>query len=156
MRSIKTGLLLAFFMSVFSLATNAKHYGMAGCGLGSLVFQDQPGMIQVVAATLNATGEQTFGITTGTSNCHEHSGNMAKMYINVNHVAFLKDIAKGQGETIDALAKMYGCDSSELGSTLKFNIERVQPSEQTSPLEIGNNVESILKDKLSNSCKSLS
>src|SRR3954464_7446787 len=45
-------------------------YGTAGCGLGSLVFGDQKGAIQILAATTNTTfGTQTFGITTGTSNC---------------------------------------------------------------------------------------
>src|SRR6266571_3742686 len=42
-------------------------YGAAGCGLGSMVFGNQPGGVQVLAATTNATGIQTFGITTGTS-----------------------------------------------------------------------------------------
>ena len=48
-----------------------KSYGTAGCGLGSLVFGDQPGIIQIVAATLNGIGGQTFAITSGTSNCGE-------------------------------------------------------------------------------------
>src|SRR6476620_4123342 len=46
-------------------------YGMAGCGLGSLIFGpvNTPGA-QILAATTNATfGSQTFGITSGTSNC---------------------------------------------------------------------------------------
>src|SRR3954469_2639303 len=46
-------------------------YGMAGCGLGSLIFGpvNSPGA-QILAATTNSTfGSQTFGITSGTSNC---------------------------------------------------------------------------------------
>jgi len=47
---------------------SGQGYGMAGCGIGSIVFADKPGMIQIIAATLNGTaGSQTFGITSGTS-----------------------------------------------------------------------------------------
>ena len=42
--------------------------GSAGCGLGSLVFTDNEWWMQVLAATVNSTGVQTFGITSGTSN----------------------------------------------------------------------------------------
>ena len=42
-------------------------YGTAGCGLGSMAFGDQPGGIQILAATTNGIlGNQTFGITFGT------------------------------------------------------------------------------------------
>src|SRR5690348_11977029 len=52
-------------------AGGAGWYGMAGCGLGSLVFgpNDAP-VAQVLAATTNGTfASQTFGISSGTSNC---------------------------------------------------------------------------------------
>ncbi|MFN8945903.1 MAG: DUF3015 family protein, partial [Pseudobdellovibrionaceae bacterium] len=49
---------------------SGQGYGMAGCGLGSVVFGDKPGFIQIFAATLNSIGgNQTFGISLGTSNC---------------------------------------------------------------------------------------
>ena len=52
------------------VAVSANGYGAAGCGLGAIVFGSKPGMIQVLAATTNATFySQTFGITTGTSEC---------------------------------------------------------------------------------------
>ena len=46
-------------------------YGAAGCGLGSFVFGDNNSWwAQTLGATTNGTsGSQTFGITTGTSNC---------------------------------------------------------------------------------------
>lgn len=50
--------------------TAHAQYGMDGCGLGSIVFGNDNGTLkQVIAATLNGTGMQTFGITSGTSNC---------------------------------------------------------------------------------------
>src|SRR5262245_21507042 len=46
-------------------------YGMSGCGLGSILFgTDQNKVMQILAATSNGCfGSQTFGITSGTSNC---------------------------------------------------------------------------------------
>lgn len=59
---------------------HAYHYGMAGCGLGSLVFQDQPGKIQIVAATVNnIVSPQTSAITSGTSGCYEDGSASAKL-----------------------------------------------------------------------------
>lgn len=96
-------------------------YGTAGCGLGSLAFGNEPGAIQILAATLNSTGGQTFGITTGTSNCG--SGLFAKAEINTfidsNSVALENDIVRGQGETLSTLNNMLGCDASFSGALQK-------------------------------------
>ena len=47
----------------------AAKYGPAGCGLGSMIFDPDSGFTQIFAATTNGTsGNQTFGISTGTSN----------------------------------------------------------------------------------------
>ena len=55
----------------FSGSAFAAGYGDAGCGLGSIVFGSEQGGVQVLAATTNGTFySQTFGITTGTSNCN--------------------------------------------------------------------------------------
>lgn len=96
-------------------------YGVAGCGLGSVVFGDKPGMIQVVAATLNNTaGNQTFGITTGTSNCGE-SGKSARatQFIEVNKVSLENDLARGAGEAIVALSEVMGCQNADFTVQLK-------------------------------------
>jgi hypothetical protein len=96
-------------------------YGMAGCGLGSVVFGDKPGMIQIVAATLNAvSGNQTFGITFGTSNCGE-SGKAARanQFIEVNKVALENDLSRGAGESIVALSEVMGCKNPDFTVQLK-------------------------------------
>lgn len=101
-------------------------YGVSGCGLGSIVFGNQEGFTQVIAATLNATGVQTFGITSGTSNCGK--GLFAKAEINSfiqsNSVALENDIARGQGETLSTLNEMLGC-SSDFSSTLQNNYKQI-------------------------------
>ncbi len=107
--------------------TNNGMYGTAGCGLGSIAFQAKPGFIQVVAATLNGIGGQTFAISTGTSNCDlSHSGHQAAVFVEVNREILAKDAARGQGETIEGLASILGCqDSAMLGQALQSNFDGV-------------------------------
>jgi Protein of unknown function (DUF3015) len=120
-------------------------YGAAGCGLGSLVFSNQPGAVQILAATTNGTfGSQTFGITTGTSNCG--AGLMAqgtKNFVEANREALAKDISRGQGEAIGALTVINSCaDSSKVGAALQKNFSSIFPSEAASNDEV---TEAILK-----------
>lgn len=103
-------------------------YGTAGCGLGSIVFGPKPGIIQVIAATINGTaGSQTFGITSGTSNCDiPEMGHQAAVFIEVNKEIVMKDAARGQGETIANLSEILNCnDSALLGQKLQQNYEKI-------------------------------
>lgn len=109
----------------------AGGYGAAGCGLGSVILGNQSGFVQVFAATTNGTfGSQTFGITSGTSNCGG-GGKSALHFIEANKVALMNDAARGQGETIDSLASFYGCKNvANFGSALKQNYSDVFASEK--------------------------
>jgi hypothetical protein len=120
---------------------SGQGYGAAGCGLGSILFSDQEGMVQVVAATSNGLwGNQTFAITSGTSNCEDSRGNSASLFIDGNKVALQNDVARGGGETLTAFSKVIGCsDSAELGKVLQKNYGRIY-SGSSSAIEIRNNV----------------
>jgi hypothetical protein len=114
-------------------------YGTAGCGLGSLVFGNQPGAVQILAATTNGTfASQTFGITTGTSNCG--AGLFAqgtKNFVEANREVLAKDVSRGTGEAIGALAVINACeDSSKVGAALQKNFGAIFPTEQASSDEI--------------------
>ena len=110
---------------------SGQNYGVAGCGLGSIVFGDQPGLIQVVAATLNGTGVQTFGITSGTSNCGE-AGKQARanQFIEVNKEALANDIARGTGDSVASLAEVMGCQNTDFPTQLRKNYIAGSSSEQ--------------------------
>ena len=73
---------------------SGQGYGTAGCGLGSIVFGDAPGIVQVAAGILNMTGYQTFAISSGTSNCGE-SGKVARanQFIEVNKMILPEELA---------------------------------------------------------------
>jgi hypothetical protein len=90
----------------------AAGYGAAGCGLGSLVFQ-QNNETQILAATTNGTfGSQTFGMTFGTSNCNNKGlvklAMARESFIEANYKDLSRDVAKGKGEYVNSLAKLYG------------------------------------------------
>jgi hypothetical protein len=110
-------------------------YGTAGCGLGSLAFGDTPGAIQILAATTNSLfGTQTFGITTGTSNCGTGIFAMGtKNFVEANREALAKDISRGEGEGIGALTVINACsDSHKVGAALQRNFKTIFPSESAS------------------------
>jgi hypothetical protein len=147
-KSLVAALALAFFAT--SAAAQSKstkeavkgtpaHYGSAGCGLGSMAFGNQPGGVQVLAATTNGiSGNQTFGITTGTSNCGP--GMMAagtKNFVEANREVVAKDVARGQGEAIGALTQINACeDSSKVGAALQKNFSAIFPSEDASSEQV--------------------
>ncbi len=114
-------------------------YGTAGCGLGSMAFGSQPGGIQIIAATTNSLfGTQTFGMTTGTSNCGPGLFAMGtKSFVEANREAVAKDISRGQGEAIGALAVINRCaDSRAVGAALQRNFAAIFPSEQATDDEV--------------------
>lgn len=117
---------------------SGQGYGMAGCGLGSIVFGDKPGMVQIIAATTNGIyGNQTFAITSGTSNCGE-SGRTAQVeqFIDVNKVALEKEVVRGQGETLSSLSNLMGCQNSDFTTQMSKNYSRGFPNGQTSSSDL--------------------
>lgn len=94
-------------------------YGPAGCGLGSIVMGPKPGFMQVFAASTNGcSGSQTFGITTGTSNCKdgpsgEASAQERKVFVEMNYAQLSKEASQGDGEMLEAFADILGCAESD-------------------------------------------
>ena len=142
-------LLFVLTVALMTSTAFAGKYGSAGCGLGSMVFEgDQTWWKQVLAATTNGTsGTQTFGISTGTSNCDSPAPlkvGQAQAYVEANKVALANDIARGNGETIVGLSKVYGCaNSMEFGQALKSNYSAIFASANTSSAEITHNINSV-------------
>ncbi|MEY2987020.1 MAG: hypothetical protein RJB13_541 [Pseudomonadota bacterium] len=101
-------------------------YGMAGCGLGSLIFSgDNTGMNiknnsmgpQLLAATTNNyIFPQSSAITTGSSNCTDVPAGSAdafrierETYVTMNLNDLNKEAAQGQGDKLRGLSEMLGC-----------------------------------------------
>ena len=129
-------IVLAMIVVLGSSSAFAAGYADAGCGLGSLVFKNKQGWSQVLAATTNGTfGSQTFGITSGTSNC---SASIMKLgyFIDSNKPALKSDIARGHGETLNSLSELYNCqNSAAFNSALKENYGNIFSSNETQAIE---------------------
>ena len=144
-------LFAAVFAVLFSSAQAFAEaaYGTAGCGLGSLAFGSKPGMVQVLAATTNGLfGTQTFGITTGTSNCQLAPGApaAAKVFIEGNREALAKDIARGEGEALKNLSSLAGCtDPKAVGAVLQKNFQTIFPAATTPSGQVADAILSTLK-----------
>ena len=131
-------------------------YGTAGCGLGSIVFGDKPGMIQIVAAIFNSWGSQSSAITSGTSNCGNGGKVGAYEFIKANKIVLASEISRGQGETIEGLAKILDCsDSQAVGTVLQKNFLNIYPNEKVTSEQIGGAIFEALKNESANglTCK---
>jgi hypothetical protein len=87
----------------------------SGCGLGTQLFKGQSGMVpNVLAVTTNGiSGNQTFGVTSGTSGC-QADNTVYQEQQQVNFVAanldnLSEEMAQGQGQYVNALANLMGC-----------------------------------------------
>jgi len=151
-------LYLAFSSAVVLVSSiaAADPYGTAGCGLGSMLFHDDKGLIQVLAATTNGCfGTQTFGISTGTSNCAETSAGTkaAQIFIEANREALAKDMSRGSGETIVNLSSIAGCaNPAAVGATLQKNFKAIFPDENVSNEFVVNSVLGTLKGDKALAC----
>lgn len=137
-------------------APGGAKYGPAGCGLGSMVFAPNSGITQIFAATTNGTSaNQTFGITTGTSNCADSGGGekSAKAFIETNREALAKDIARGNGETVSSLSTLAGCpNSAAVGVSLQRNFKGIFPAASVSNEQVSSSVIATLKADKSLAC----
>jgi hypothetical protein len=123
-----------------------------------MVFGDQKGSIQILAATTNSTfGSQTFGITSGTSNCVDSGPGTsgARIFIEGNREALAKDAARGSGETITTLTAMAGCkDAKAVGAALQKRFTKLFP-EQTAAEQVSHNVLQELRSDNSLECRKI-
>ena len=122
-RRIKLAVAVAFLSgSAGWLSSRAeaaeRKYGLAGCGLGSLVIK--PSGNQSTAALLNSTGYNMFAITSGTSNCVPASKAGADVkqqdFFVSNFETLSKEIAQGGGDAVIAFAGTLGCESGASGT----------------------------------------
>lgn len=144
--------LLAFaaFAVAFS-ASSAFAIDSTGCGLGSIIFKGQSGLIpQVLAVTTNGSfANQTFGISTGTSGCDQNgriSGGTGKTFafLEKNLEQFAVDAARGHGETIDTVASLMGVSADKAGKIIQKNFAFIFDSHDVSVVTVTLKVSELL------------
>lgn len=142
----------------------ARNYGMAGCGLGSMIMGKRSG--QLSAATTESAScniPQLGGITSGTSNCEDGPNNEVAHRIDgfvvANKVALAGDMARGGGETLASLSNLMGCSGEQryLGSVMQSNFGDVFPNHQVAPNEITDSIITVIRqdDRLAETCKNI-
>ena len=103
-----------------------------GCGLGKLAFQNYPNAktkgAQVLMATLNGTGANTFAISSGTSGCTDDgrwwAENKTTMFAELNSDALAQEMAQGRGEHLASLATLLGVPQDQHQAFFAMTQER--------------------------------
>jgi len=98
-----------------------------GCGLGTALFgnnADGSSLLQAFQATTNGTfGNQTFGISSGTSECTQPQkfvrSERLNEFVHDNLDDLAKNIASGRGETLSTLAELLEVPQAERESFTK-------------------------------------
>ncbi|RAX59245.1 hypothetical protein CCZ01_00425 [Helicobacter monodelphidis] len=117
---------LAFF-GCLSGAVFAGANSNTGCGLGSIVISNpNSAVLYALQMTTNVTfGIQSFGITSGTSNCQKSKFVMnerVQEFVAANMNSLHKEIAAGRGESLDTLTELLAvADAEEFKSSLQAN-----------------------------------
>jgi hypothetical protein len=130
---------VAVFLLSLPVSVFAAGYGAAGCGLGSMAFGSEPGGQQIFAATTNTTsGTQTFGITSGTSNCGDHGlvsmSQEREVFAQQNYTSLVKEMAQGEGESLYTLASLYQCPREShqaFGAMVQKNFDHLVIDDET-------------------------
>lgn len=140
---------LAFFPAA---ETKAAPKGMAGCGVGQFVIQEN-NIMQIFAATTNGTvTNQSLGITFGTIGCTPGGAayieHQQEVFVAVNFENLEKEMAAGKGESVDAFSNLLGCKSSSaFGAMSRENYDSFFGA-QASPTSLL----TAVKNKIGQSC----
>lgn len=134
----------------FAMSANAA--SDAGCGLGGMLFKGQNDLVHnVVGATLNAiSGNQTFGMTTGTLGCSQSNALLkVSSFVSDNMDTLALDAARGEGETLDALATLWGMDDAakaRFAAAAQANFAKVFSSDSVTALEVTENLNQLVSE----------
>ena len=140
----KTLLMTAVAAGICLMAGTASAHDSTGCGLGSTLWKGKSGPgPQILAVTTNGTsGNQTFGITSGSSGCDPNgritggTGRMMLAFLQDNMEQFAMDASKGEGETITTLAGIMNVDSKKLGKEIQQNFAYIFPNDDVEVADV--------------------
>src|SRR5712691_6771008 len=146
-------ILIVVVLSAVPAISLAQNTNIGGCGWGAKLFDGQSGVLpQVLAVTTNGTsGNQTFGITTGTSGCTQNGAVRSTwktaMFIDGNKERLAQDMSIGNGETLDSLAHLIGVrdqDRAMFNRATQENLSSIFPSESASTEQIVAGLKKVL------------
>lgn len=149
MKKIITGLVL---LSASTIVNAGAAGGDSGCGWGNALFKGQSGMASHVLAGITnvTTGNNTFGMTTGTNGCSVTGtlGYGGQSVVSSIMDEFSEDVARGQGDALDTVAVVYGVDAQDRDTFAKVmheNFTTLFPSEDVTAEDMMASIEVIMK-----------
>jgi len=143
---MKKILLSAIATIALSTSAFAGVNNQTGCGLGSMIIKDDSSAVLLaLQATTNGTsGNQTFGITTGTLGCKKTKfvmNEMAEEFVASNMDILAKEISIGHGESIDTLAELLNVeDKASFSASLQANYNSIYTSQKVEMNEVLDNI----------------
>jgi Protein of unknown function (DUF3015) len=138
-----------------ALAQEDETANSTGCGLGTMIFEGQKGIApQVLAVTTNGTsGNQTFGITSGTLGCTQEGvvrpPTKVRMLLMSSLDNLAVDVARGDGETLESLARALAVeqrDKHRFFVALQDNFLRIFPNENVTAEEVLVSMNAVLAE----------
>jgi len=118
-----------------------------GCGLGTTLIGDKGNnsiLMQVLAATTNGTsGNQTFGISSGTLGCKKPmkiaSNDKLNKFVAHNMDKIAMDISVGHGKSLDGLATLLKVPANKRAAfyaKLKANFDKIYASNSVQSADV--------------------
>lgn len=133
---------VAALTTVVSAGTNSQ----TGCGLGAMIIKDDSSAVLLaLQATTNGTsGNQTFGITSGTLGCKKTKlvmNEVAQEFVASNMDILAKEIAIGHGESLDTLDELLKVeDKVAFNAQLQANYNKIYSSKSVKMADVLDNI----------------
>jgi hypothetical protein len=133
------------------LAGSLAYAGDAGCGLGGQVVKSNTKLAQLGATFLNGiSGNQTFGISSGTSGCTANglvqNDKQIEYFVEVNQEQLTREIAQGHGDKVQTLAALNGCATEQQVSAFtakaQAQFKTIVPAANTTAVDFVHNMKS--------------
>ena len=140
-------IMLSFILS-FAYALEKSPGGTDSCGLGWEVTQEKTFFATTTRGTTNAVVPPTFGMTSGTIGCEQHSVAAKDMpaarYVVTNFDTLRHEISMGSGEILLGLSQLMGCSNvQKFSTTLKNRYLNIFPYGGVTPLEAFKSVQGL-------------
>jgi hypothetical protein len=154
-----------FFLVLFVPCISYSDDQSNGCGLGWSVTEKHSLLATTVRSfveRLVSGSAQTFGMTSGTSNCERHSIVKADKrglhYADANYEQLRVEMAQGSGEYLTSFAAVLGCSPeaySDFSAMIQSQYPNVFNSETKNPKVLLNDVKIRIQknQKLSKNCQ---
>jgi len=148
----------AFAGTVLLIASSTAFAEVPGgpdCGWGNMLFKGQSGGgPHIVASTTNGTsGNQTFGMTSGTNGCSTDGtltyGGDAWINASAMMDEFSEDVAQGHGDALNAVAVIIGVEQQDrdvFAQVMHENFTTIFPNEDVTAEQALASVNTVMKN----------